>query len=157
MTAAVVTLVASTAQAQQTFRMPDSVLLPVYRYEREDQDLAKFNREVLEKPGMVLVEFMSPSCIACNPAARMINQVLLPYQGEVRWIRLDIGRNIGLSYKYDIPRIPAVLLFTDGRFIRKCNLFNDTQKETLARAVDAQWQLLKDAGPAIATEQKSTF
>ena len=124
-------------QAQQYFQNPDPFpITSVSVNNHEDQDLGKFNREVLDKPGIALVEFMLPTCLACSPTGRLINELTAKYHGKVTWLRLDINKNIGLSYKYDIPFVPAVLVFKDGRLVKKFAVFKLSQKPELAATLD---------------------
>lgn len=115
---------------QQMFPMPGTA------GDIQEQETAKFNREVLERPGIVLVEFMLPTCLICNPAARCLNELTAKYHGKVHWVRLDINKNINLSYKYDVPNVPAVLVFKDGRLIKKFAVFKPAQKDQLAETLN---------------------
>jgi len=106
-----------------------------------DEDASRFGQEVLEKRGLVIVEFMSPSCLACNPTARMLYHLVNKYDGKVLWFRLNIHKNPGLSDHYEVPKVPAVLLFKDGHLVKKFNAFNEYQRSRLAQVVDFQLEL----------------
>ncbi len=58
-----------------------------------------------------MVEFSLPTCPACDPAAKSIIELVSKFGGKVDYVRLDLNKNLGLSYKYDVPEVPAVLLF----------------------------------------------
>jgi thiol-disulfide isomerase/thioredoxin len=126
----------SPVQAQQYFQVPDAFPVPTCLDNFDDQDIGKFNREVLEKHGIALVEFMSPTCLVCNPTARLLNELTAKYHGKVNWLRFDVNKNVGLSYKYDIPFVPAVLVFKDGHLVRKFAVFKESQKPQLAETLD---------------------
>jgi thioredoxin-like negative regulator of GroEL len=108
-----------------------------------DQDGNTFRNEVLAKAGISVVEFMLPTCLACNPTTTELTDLLSKYKGQVRHLRLNINNNLKLSFKYDIPKVPAVLVFNNGHLVKKFAIYNCDQKNQLARAIDSQLALPK--------------
>lgn len=97
------------------------------------------------------MEFELPTCLACNPVSREVNTLVSQHPAsDVSYLRLDLNKNLNLSYKYDVPKVPAVLLFVDGRLVRKFSEFKPEQKEELATAINAE---LRDLKHSLATKQ----
>jgi thioredoxin 1 len=120
-----------------------------------DVNALTFQTQVLEKAGVVLVEFMLPTCAECNPTVRVLKNLVSKYDGKVSHLRLDIDKNPGLGEKYDIPRVPAVLVFKDGQFVEKLAVFNIKQESHLAATINEQLGLPTKPA-ALATKESST-
>ena len=132
-----------TAQAQFDSRLPD--LTPFQLLDAAaanqarpaaDENALMFQTLVLDRKGVVLVEFMLPTCAECTPTVKVLKNLVAQYNGKVQYLRLDIDKNPGLGIKYDIPRIPAVLVFKDGEFVEKLAVFTPQQKNKLASTLD---------------------
>lgn len=116
----------------------------------EDENILAFQTQVLDKPGVVLIEFMIPTCAECAPTVKTLKEVVTKYDGKVDYLRLDINKNPGLGIKYDVPRVPAVLVFKDGQLQEKLAVFNPRQKPQLIFALDDALELPHGMAPAIA-------
>ncbi|MBA3858002.1 MAG: hypothetical protein C0507_13945 [Cyanobacteria bacterium PR.3.49] len=101
---------------------------------KNEQDL-KFRTRVLGRRGVVLVEFSLPTCPACDPTAKSIIELLSHFGGKVDYIRLDLNKNLGLSYKYDVPEVPAVLVFKNGQLEDRYVTYKADQKNRLAQSL----------------------
>ena len=119
----------SPAGAQQGQNLPDVFpyqMLPIFGRSEpaEDIDARRFQYQVAQNPGLSVVEFELPTCLACNPVSREVNTLVSQHPAsDVSYLRLDLNKNLNLSYKYDVPKVPAVLLFVDGRLVRKFSEF----------------------------------
>lgn len=102
---------------------------------KNEQEL-KFRTRVLARRGIVLVEFSLSTCPACDPCAKYIISQLPKFGGKVDYIRLDLNKNLGLSYKYDVPEVPAVLIFRDGQLEDKFVAFKPEQKSILSQSLE---------------------
>lgn len=102
---------------------------------KNEQEL-KFRTRVLSRRGIVLVEFSLATCPACDPCAKYLISQLPKYGGKVDYIRLDLNKNLGLSYKYDVPEVPAVLIFRDGQLEDKFVAFKPEQKSILSASIE---------------------
>ncbi|CAN5188154.1 hypothetical protein BH10CYA1_BH10CYA1_41290 [soil metagenome] len=103
-----------------------------------DQDGDTFRKEVLANAGVSVVEFMLPTCLACNPTQTEVYNLLSNYKGKVRYLRLHLNNNLRLSYKYDVPKVPAVLVFNNGHLVRKFSVYSRDQKTQLANVIESQ-------------------
>ena len=102
---------------------------------KNEQEL-KFRTRVLARRGIVLVEFSLSTCPACDPCAKYIISQLPKFAGKVDYIRLDLNKNLGLSYKYDVPEVPAVLIFRDGQLEDKFVAFKPEQRSMLSQSIE---------------------
>ncbi len=147
MTAPSLCMMPLTAYAQFDRPMPDLTpfqLLDIAKQEKLqqeqnpqiDENALTFQTQVLEASGVVLVEFMLPTCAECTPTVKVLKELVAKYKGQVQYLRLNIDKNPGLGEKYDIPRIPAVLVFKDGQFVEKLAVFTPRQKERLAATLE---------------------
>lgn len=133
----------SPANAQLSFD-PVSTFVPIGNGHDKNEHLArtlkneqelKFRTRVLARRGVVLVEFSLPTCPACDPSSKAIIELLSKFGGKADYVRLDLNKNLGLSYKYDVPEVPAVLLFRDGQLEDRFVTFDSSQKNKLARSL----------------------
>lgn len=130
--------------AAQTSFDPVSTFVPLGHKEDRNEHLArtlkneqelKFRTRVLGRRGVVLVEFSLPTCPACDPAAKSIIELRSRFGGKVDYIRLDLNKNLGLSYKYDVPEVPAVLVFKNGQLEDRYVIYTPDQRNKLAQSL----------------------
>ncbi len=149
------------AAAQSSFD-PVSTFVPIGHKEDRNEHLArtlkneqdlKFRTRVLARRGVVVIEFSLPTCAACDPTAKSIIALLAKFGGKVDYMRLDLNKNLGLSYKYDVPEVPAVLLFKDGRLEDRYVTFNSSHKTNLAQSIA---RLLAEPAPEGSNEAVSS-
>jgi len=123
-----------------TYSMPFKVPRPQITLAppRVDRDAIRFQIEVLEKPGIVTVEFLSSACMACNPVSKQLDSLTAPYGDTVRIFRIEANENTGLCSEFGVKRVPTVLLFKDGRVVDQFPQFSERQSELLTQAIRHQ-------------------
>lgn len=92
-----------------------------------------FNTEVINKKGVVVVDFYATWCAPC----KMLAPVLEELQGELseaKIFKVDVDENPEVSNKYGIQSIPTIMIFKDGAQVDKKVGF--TPKETLREAIE---------------------
>lgn len=92
-----------------------------------------FNNEVLNRKGVVVVDFYATWCAPC----KMLSPVLEELQGELteaKIFKIDVDKNPEVSNKYGIQSIPTIMIFKDGAEIDKKVGF--TPKDTLREAIE---------------------
>lgn len=75
---------------------------------------SNFDKEVLNSPVPVLVDFWATWCGPCKMIAPMLEEAAQDYTGRVTIAKLDVSSERGLAMKYGIKSIPALVLFKNG-------------------------------------------
>ncbi|MBZ5575244.1 MAG: thioredoxin [Acidobacteriia bacterium] len=78
---------------------------------------AAFDAEVLRSELPVLVDFWSEGCGGCRQLAPTVDRIAREYAGRARVGKLDVGAHTGIAIRYQIRRIPTLLLFQDGKVV----------------------------------------
>lgn len=73
-----------------------------------------FDREVLQSAVPVLVDFGSPSCGPCRQMLPLVDQLAVEGQGRFRVAKVDVGEHHELAARYQVDRIPTLLIFRGG-------------------------------------------
>jgi thioredoxin 1 len=76
--------------------------------------LANFNDEVLDNPGVVLVEFYLPTCPVCQSMAPTVEQVADDYVGRAVVGRVDAGVEQELGAIFNVTQVPSFFVFKAG-------------------------------------------
>lgn len=80
---------------------------------------ATFDREVLQSPVPVIVDFWAPWCQPCRAVAPVVEQIAAMRKGSYKVVKINIDQAQDLAQRYEIQSIPLVALFRNGRMERK--------------------------------------
>jgi len=75
---------------------------------------ATFEREVLESPVPVMVDFWAPWCKPCDAIEPHLSEIAATWGERVRLVRVDVDEESGLSGRYGVLSLPTVVLFAGG-------------------------------------------
>lgn len=78
-----------------------------------------FQESVLDKKGVVVVDFGAEWCGPCRALAPIIDELATEMEGKVTIGKLDVDQNKEASLKYGIRNIPTILFFRDGELVEK--------------------------------------
>ena len=78
---------------------------------------ANFQKEVLENPQPVLVDFWADWCGPCHIVAPVVEELAVDFEGQAKVGKLDVDNNATIAAKYGIRSIPTLLLFKDGQAV----------------------------------------
>jgi len=75
---------------------------------------ANFQKEVLESPLPVLLDFWAGWCNPCRMIAPSIEQLAAAYDGKVRVGKVDVDAEAELASRFNIISIPTLMVFKNG-------------------------------------------
>ena len=78
---------------------------------------ANFQREVLENPQPVLVLFEADWSGSCHIISSVIQGLADDLKGQIRFARVDVDANAGITKEYGIRTVPTLIFFKNGQVV----------------------------------------
>ena len=98
-----------------------------------------FEKEVLQSPVPVLVDFWADWCAPCRMLAPVIEQLEVEYRGKLHVGKIDIDRQPISAVTHKIMSIPTVSIFVHGKEVKRMvGLRDKAELENAIRAVLAE-------------------
>ena len=87
-----------------------------------------FNEEILNHKGLVIVDFWAPWCGPCKMFSPIFEKVSNSYK-NIKFCKFNIDQDKdGICKKYGIMSIPTIMLFENGKELKKKVGFLDEEK-----------------------------
>ena len=96
---------------------------------------ANFEEEVTQSTQPVLVDFWAEWCGPCKMIAPLLDEIAREKAGAVKIAKVNVDENQGLSLKFNVRAIPALLFFKNGNLVDQ--VVGMTSKKDLVGRHDA--------------------
>jgi len=80
---------------------------------------SNFDKEVLKSDLPVLVDFWAAWCGPCMMAEPIIEELAKEYESKIKVGKLNVDENPKMSQKYEVMSIPTVIVFSNGKEIKR--------------------------------------
>jgi thioredoxin 1 len=80
-------------------------------------DQSAFQREVLQSPVPVLVDFWAAWCGPCKLVAPELQILADAYGNDIRVVKVDVDAHTQIASAYGVQSIPTVALFREGEWV----------------------------------------
>lgn len=93
-----------------------------------------FEKEVLESPDPVLVDFWAEWCMPCQMVGPVVDELAHEYEGKVKVGKMNVDENVDVPSSFGIMSIPTLIVFKDGKPFK--TMVGVQGKDTLKKSLD---------------------
>lgn len=95
-----------------------------------------FEKDVLQTPGLSLVDFWAEWCGPCKVLGPTIDEIAQEQADAVQVFKLDVDANPETATRFHIRGIPTLLFFRDGKLVDQ--LVGAHSKQTILNTIAKQ-------------------
>ena len=78
-----------------------------------------FQTEVLDDPGLILIDFWAEWCGPCRMVAPIVDELATEYEGRVLIAKCAVEENAEITAKYGVRNIPTIIFLKGGELVDK--------------------------------------
>ncbi len=76
-----------------------------------------FNRDVLQSPVPVLVDFYADWCGPCRMLAPTLDKLATEFSGKARIVKVNVDQEPALASQFNVSSIPNLTFIVDGEVV----------------------------------------
>lgn len=76
---------------------------------------AEFDKEVMQSPVPVLVDFWAPWCGPCKAMLPIMEELEKEYEGKVKIVKMNVDENMSVPGNFNVMSIPTFIVVKDGK------------------------------------------
>ena len=97
---------------------------------------SNFKEKVLDSDKLTMIDFWAEWCGPCRMVGPVVEEIAKEYDGKAVVGKVNVDNNPGISVKFGIRNIPALLFFKNGEIVDK--QIGAVPKSVLAGKLDNQ-------------------
>lgn len=83
------------------------------------ESLSSNDFDAFLESGIVVVDFYADWCGPCKQLKPTFTQLAQSYKGRVKFAKVNIDHSRSIAKRYNIKKIPTVLLFKEGKEVKR--------------------------------------
>jgi thioredoxin 1 len=95
---------------------------------------ASLEADVINRPGLTLVDFWAPWCGPCKMLAPLLHELADEYQGQLRIAKINADENKESGVRFTVRGLPTLILFENG--IERERVLGMISKSRIAALID---------------------